>query len=264
MTAERESEIDMTQAYSTAGLRILTLPPHQIPFIDLLAPLLGTAVVRLLISSFLVALLLAHVIYLLERRINPNFPRSYIPGVWEGFWWLITIVATGEYADKEIQHISRRIVTIAFWLLGVVFIGQFTANITSAITVQQINGSISGPRDLVSGKQVVTVANSDAANILTTYKIPFKTVPVIEDAYALLAQHQVDAVAFTAPILEYYAAHAGRGKAVVVGQAFGHVAIGIATPLGSPLRKTINEMIFKLSDSGVLAGIEEIWFGAQH
>ena len=37
-----------------------------------------------------------------------------------------------------------------------------------------------------------------------------------------------------------------------------------AVPIGSLLRKPINERILKLNDAGVLSQIHAIWFGAQY
>jgi len=71
----------------------------------------------------------------------------------------------------------------------------------------------------------------------TSPKIPFRTVPIIADAYRMLDQKQIDAAVFTAPILEYYAAHAGSSKAVVVGTTFAHESLGMAVPIGSPYVK---------------------------
>ena len=197
----------------------------------------------------------------MERNSNPRVPKGYLRGVWEGFWWLISIVATGEYGDKDPQLVSRRIVTIIFWLLGVVFIAQFTASLTTALTVRQLSNINSNPWDLLANKSVVTVADTDAAGILAAHKIRFQTVPVIDDAYVQLDQHKVDAIVDTDAILEYYNSHAGSGKTAIVGPAFGHIAIGMAVPLGSPLRKSINESILTMSDSGVLSQINDIWFG---
>ena len=260
MTASRESEVDFTQAYYISGLRILTLP-HQRKLSDLLVPVWGIAILQLLAVSIIAALVLAHIIYIMERQSHPSFTRGYLWGVWEGFWYLITIIATGEYGDKETARATRRIITIVCWLLGIVFIANFTATVASSLTVQQLSPAINSPSDLLNGKKVVTVENTEIPNILTAYQIPFKTVPLMTDAYSLLDQHQVDAVVLTAPVLEYYAAHAGHGKAIVVGPAFGHVALSMAVSTGSPLRKEIDEMIVKLNDTGVLAKINEIWFG---
>ncbi|HVM71190.1 MAG TPA: transporter substrate-binding domain-containing protein [Anaerolineales bacterium] len=261
MTVDRERLVDLTQPYYLGGLRILTSPQQAPSLFDLIAPLLELSVERVLLGALLAALVMAHVIYLMEHNSNPRFPKGYLRGVWEGFWWLISIVATGEYGDKETQRASRRIVTIIFWLLGVVFIAQFTASLTTALTLRQLSNTNSSAWDLLSSKQVVAVADSDATGILSAHKIPFQTVPVINEAYVLLEQHKANAIVDTDVILEYYASHEGSGKTAVVGPVFGHVAIGIAVPIGSPLRKSINESILAMSDSGTLSQINEIWFG---
>ncbi len=51
------------------------------------------------------------------------------------------------------------------WLFGVVLIAQFTATVTSSLTVQQIQASIQGLGDL-PGKKIGTVPGSIAAEYL--------------------------------------------------------------------------------------------------
>ena len=260
MTAERERVFDLTHAYFTSGLQILTRPPHEQSFMDSFAPLIGTAVLRVLAVAFLFAVVMAHVIYFIERRHNPQFQQGYFEDIWEAFWYLLIIVATGEYGDKEARTPIKRIVTVAFWLMGVIFIAQFTATATSNLTVQQLNSGIQGPKDL-PGKRVVTLEGSVAADFLTSRNIPFKAVPQIQEAYVLLETGEADAVVTQAPLLQYYASHAGSGRVEVVGPVFGHLPIGIALPPGSKLLEPLNIAILKFYEDGMYAEIKAKWFG---
>ncbi len=260
MTPELEEVFDLTHAYYTGGLQILTRPPHQQSFGNLFAPLIEAAVLRVLAVALLFAVVMAHVIYFIERHTNSHFQQGYLRGIWEAFWYLLSIVATGEYGDKEARAPIKRIVTVSFWLLGVVFIAQFTATATSNMTIQQLSGEIQGPGDL-PGKRVVAAAESDAADFLTDREIQFQTVPDIKDAYALLESDQADAVVGDAPILQYYANHAGRGKVVLAGEPFGEAPIGIALANGSAMRERLNVAILKFYDNGVYTELAGHWFG---
>jgi polar amino acid transport system substrate-binding protein len=259
MTADREKRIDFSHPYFDAGLQILTRPnrPSAWQHVrDFMTPgLLG-----ILALGLLFALVMGHVIWLIERRRNPEFPRGYLRGVIEGIWWLFLVVATGEYRDGETRNVVKRMLTAAWWLVGVALIAQFTATITSNLTVQQLTSTIKGPGDL-PGKSIASVQNSTAAQYLSKAGLPFTTVERIEDAYALLDQGQVQAVVYDSPVLVYYAAHAGKGRAEVVGPIFKPEKYGIALPTGSPLRKQINEVLLGLYQDGTYETIYDKWFG---
>src|SRR3954454_16291257 len=101
-----------------------------------------------LVAGAAILIVLAHVLWLVERRENPLFQRGYLRGVGEGVWGVIMIIATGEFGDRESSRVAKRIVIAGLWLFGVVLIAQFTATVTSSLTVQQLQCSIRGPDDL--------------------------------------------------------------------------------------------------------------------
>ncbi len=263
MLPDREAAFDFSHAYFMSGTQILAPLQAQRPIMSVFAPLIGSAVLQVFLIAFIFAIIMAHVIYFVEHfGKNPDFQQGYLRDIWEAFWYLLIIVATGEYGDKEARTPIKRLVTVSFWLLGVLFIAQFTAAATSTLTVQQLQGSIHGLNDL-PGKRVVTLADSAAAQFLTVNKIPFTTVAHIGDAYAQLAQGSADAVVFQAPALQYYASNAGNGKVQVVGPIFAPLPIGIGFKIGSPLVKTVNQEILKFYQDGTYQEISKRWFGDQ-
>ncbi|MBX9691855.1 MAG: transporter substrate-binding domain-containing protein, partial [Cyanobacteria bacterium] len=203
----------------------------------------------------------SHVIYFAERGSNPRFQTGYFKGVWEGFWAMWMIIATGEYLEKDTPHPGKRAVTIMFWLLGALFVATFTATITSNLTLRYLTSNINGPNEL-AGKRVVTVRESAAAKYLVNHRIGFVPCPNIEECYKQLLSSQADAVVFDAPVLQYFSWHEGNGKTLMVGPIFDHVPFGMALPFGSPLRKRINEAILQLFQDGTSEEINKKWFGS--
>lgn len=104
----------------------------------------------------LVIVIAGHVIWLLERQRDADFPKSYVKGVWEGIWWAAVTVTTVGYGDKTPRGIFGRTFGLIWMFAGLFIIANFTANVTSRLTVEQIEGAINGPQDL-PGKIVVTV-----------------------------------------------------------------------------------------------------------
>ncbi|HET9222509.1 MAG TPA: transporter substrate-binding domain-containing protein [Roseiflexaceae bacterium] len=261
MTAEREQLVDFSHPYFTSGLQILISTKNESMlsstgrFLAAFAP----ALLTYLGIAMLIALALAHLVWLVERRTNPDFQRGYLSGLWEATWWLLNIVANGEYGDKATRSPLKRLLTIALWLIGVSLIAQFTASITSALTVQQLGGAISGPAEL-PGKRVATLPGTTAAQYLTDHHIAFTAVPTIDEAYQLLARGTVQAVVYDAPVLLYYSVTRGKGSTRVVGPIFKEETYGIALPTGSPLRKPINEALLALRQDGTYDTIYSKWF----
>lgn len=261
MLPDREIAFDFSHPYFMSGMQILVPQQEQRPLLSIFAPLFGSAVLQVFVFALIFAFIMAHVIYLVEHfSKNPEFQQGYFRDIWEAFWYLLIIVATGEYGDKEARTPIKRLVTVAFWLLGVLFIAQFTAAATSTMTVQQLQGSIHGLNDL-PGKRVVTLAGSSGSDFLTLNKIPFTAVATLDEAYAQLEQGSADAVVFQAPILQYYATNAGNGKVNVVGPVFAPLPIGFGFKTGNPLVEPINREILKFYQDGTYGELNTRWFG---
>ena len=67
---------------------------------------------------------------------------------------------------------------------------------------------------------------------------------------------------FDAPVLMYYAATKGQGKARLIGGMLKRENYGILFPQGSTLRKPVNEALLKLRENGTYDSIYSKWFAA--
>ena len=210
----------------------------------------------------LVIVIAGHVIWLLERQRDADFPKSYVKGVWEGIWWAAVTVTTVGYGDKTPRGIFGRTFGLIWMFAGLFIIANFTANVTSRLTVEQIEGAINGPQDL-PGKIVVTVEGSTAAAWLTRENISHRTVTVIEEAYELLEDGRVQAVVFDYPVLLFYALNFGDSSVEVVGAPFNDEDYGIAFPTGSPLREEFNQALLQVREDGTYDRLYMEWFGDQ-
>jgi len=195
MTPQRDQMVDFTHPYFDAGLQILAVPQVQAPYARIFQMLFSPALLQIAAVGLLLALLMGTGIWLLERRDNPSFPRGPIRGIWEGMWWLLSIVGNGEYRDKETSVAVKRVMTIACYLVGVALIAQFTGTVASSLTVEQLQSSISGPSDL-PGKQVAAVRGTTSAQYLSEQGIRFTEVSRVDEAYDLLNQGKVQAVVY--------------------------------------------------------------------
>jgi ABC-type amino acid transport substrate-binding protein len=260
MTRERETRIDFTHPYFDAGLQIMVAQSDTLSVRDLLGMIFSPALLTFLALGILAAMAMAHVILFEERRNDPNYPAGYYSGLWESIWILLGMVANGEHPDKYTRNTTRRVLVIAFWLIGLLLVAQFTATVTSSLTVQRLNSSIQGPDDL-PGKRVATVAGSTAADYLRSRGISFTAVEQIDEAYPLLLAGNVDAIVYDSPVLRYFSISEGKGQTEIVGSIFKPEKYGIALEQGSPLREPINEVLLEMYQDGTLDIIYGRWFG---
>jgi polar amino acid transport system substrate-binding protein len=262
MTPTRERLVDFTIAYYDSGLQIGVAPDGS-GRLSLLRALPLAAVGDLLAAGAVILVVLAHLLWLVERRENPLFQRGYLRGVGEGVWGVIMIIATGEFGDRESSRVAKRIVIAGMWLFGVVLIAQFTATVTSSLTVQQLQSSIRGPDDL-PGKVVITSPGSIAAAWLQEHGLPFRPVTTADEALRLLRSGEAQAVVYDAPTLRYWAKTFGLDQMLVVGPVFHPEKYGIAVAPGSPLRKEINAVLLEMLVDGTYEEINRRWFSDAH
>jgi polar amino acid transport system substrate-binding protein len=186
--------------------------------------------------------------------------KSYFPGIFEACWWAASTLAA--QADAMPRSVLGRVVAIVWMFTSIIFVAFFTATVTTALTVQQLQGNIQGPQDL-PGKRVATTASSTSAVFLRKQNIQTLEFPRIEQAYEALSKGRADAVVFDAPVLLYYSAQGGRGKAQVVGPVFREESYGIVFPTNSPYRELVNKALLTLKENGTYQRLYDKWFTAQ-
>ena len=218
---------------------------------------------HLAVGFMLLMLLVAtHVIWLVERQRNSDFPHSYIRGIWEAIWWAAVTVTTVGYGDKTPKGVIGRIFGLFWMFAGLFLVAQFTASLTTALAVQELRGAISTVADL-PGKRVATVAGSTSSDYLRRFNVWQIDVDEIQRAYSLLETGEVQAILYDAPTLQYHATTAGRGKVQVVGHIFEKVQYGIALSNGSPYRDPINIALLDIIESGEYDALYTEWFGGE-
>jgi len=262
ITAAREREFDFSQPMLNAGLRIMVRGATESdsnPLSDLFALLFSKAFLIWLGIAALLILIPAHVVWFLERS-HPNgiLPtRKYYPGILHALYWAAATLAT--QAEQAPRHWLARVVTLVWMFTGVVFVALYTAQLAASLTVKQIQGGITGPDDL-PGKRVATTRGSTAVAYLREINARPIEVESIDSAYKALLDKSVDAVVFDAPVLQYFAAKAGKGQVQMVGALFRKEDYGIVFPPNSPLRKRVNDALLALREDGTYQQLYDRWF----
>src|SRR5262249_17240787 len=148
--------------------------------------------------TVVVLLFFGALMWLAERRRNESqFGGSLAQGLGNGFWWSAVTMTTVGYGDKSPVTFAGRFVAL-LWMFGGVFaISMFTASISSALTVNQLESGIRGPADLPKVR-VGTVEPSGGARYLKNRHIDYKGYKDAAEALAALEKKEVDCVVYEA------------------------------------------------------------------
>jgi len=265
ITSARVEAFDFSYPILEAGLQIMVRDTGEKartanPLSDVLRLLFSRTTVLWLGMALLLVLIPAHLVWLLERRHQDGMisNRNYFPGVFEAIYWAVSTLTT--QAETMPRQWLARLLSIFWMFAGVVFVAFYTAQLTTALTVEQIRGAIEGPEDL-PGKQVATVAGSTAADYLRSQNALVQEIPTPDQMFKALLDKKVDAVVTAAPLVLYYAAHAGKGRVKMVGPEFNSAPVALMFQLDSPLRRKVDRALIALRENGTYRQLYNKWFG---
>ncbi|KAK2552520.1 Cubilin [Acropora cervicornis] len=109
-----------------------------------------------LVLTLLMALLSGIVMWSLDTWYNPDeFPRSFIKGSAEGFWWAFVTMTTVGYGDRSPRGPASRIFAIFWVLIGLVITSIFTGVVTTSLTAITLSTDVK-----IYGTKIGAVANS--------------------------------------------------------------------------------------------------------
>ncbi|MBU3664765.1 MAG: transporter substrate-binding domain-containing protein [Chthoniobacterales bacterium] len=263
ITPEREKLMDFSHPFFNSGLQILARAQGQAGAFSAFRALFNKNVAQVVIVLLLAVLVVSHLLWMVERRINAeSFPEGYIRGVWESAWWSIATLISGGCENKAPVGVAGRLVAVVWMLGGIGLTSYITATLASAMTVNTLTSEISGLGDL-RGSRVATVSGAAAETLLNRAGFDVAGFPDLAGAVDALKRGQVKGVVYDSPMLRYYVArHPGEGLAVV-GAIFDPQDYGFAMPLGSPVRKPINAALLNIKTAGVMDELDGKWFAPE-
>jgi ABC-type amino acid transport substrate-binding protein len=260
ITPEREKAMDFSIPFLDSGLRIMVPTDSQRGVVAAIVwSIPWTTVGHLLLAAIVIIVLLANLLWLIQRHRDKGTTLHYLPGVGEGLWRIMRTIAAAAYGDTDAPTVTKRIAVVLVWLLGVAIIAQLTASLTSFQTVERLRLTIRGPGDL-PGKTIASVPDTAAAHYLTARELSFIPVHSAPEALRLLQHGEVQAMVFDAPSLEYWAAKEGRNVVEVVGPIFRPEKYAFAVANGSALRKQIDVALLEMYKDGTYERIYSSWF----
>jgi ABC-type amino acid transport substrate-binding protein len=245
ITPERLDRFDFTYPFYTTGLGIAVPFKEKNVLISIIKQLFSITVLGILIIIFSALLIAGIVVWLFERKRNPeHFGGNTIQGIGSGFWFSAVTMTTIGYGDKLPKTIGGRIVSLIWMFSGLILVSFFIATITSMLTVSQLETSVRGLEDLKKAL-VGTMPYTTSESFLKDNLISFKTYKSFDEGLKALINGEIKAFVFDAPELRYRIKQRFQGKLDVLPHTYSQENYGIALVNNSPLRKSINRVLLQ-------------------
>jgi polar amino acid transport system substrate-binding protein len=242
VTADREARFDFTHPFHTTGLAIALSRDHAESWLDTAGMVFNSTFLGLLVSFAGLQLLVGALMWLLERRHNPQFQGRPAAGVAAGMWWAVVTMSTVGYGDKVPSSGAGRLLAMTWMLASLIMLTSFTASITTSLTIGRLAAKVSGPEDL--GKlRVGTVAASSSETYLRDARLNFLVYADPDAGLAAVAGGEVEAFVFDRPALELLVEHEYGERVELLPGSFQRQDYAFALPTGSPLREPINRIL---------------------
>jgi ABC-type amino acid transport substrate-binding protein len=238
-TIDRERLVDFSHAFLSVEMGIAVRRSAEGERWTAIARALATpTALRLYLGIVLLVFVAGTVLWLLERRRNPQFSGSALQGLGSGFWWSgVTTVAVG-YGDKVPTTFWGRMIALLWMSVSLILITAFTAFVTAKLAVSEF-GQVQGPSSLRHAI-VGTVEGAVANEFLREQRIRHRIYPTAPKALEALQRGEVGAVVHGARILDYYVARDPHQDIEILPQTFDRQELAFPLPNDSPLRGAIN------------------------
>ncbi len=242
VTAEREQRVDFSHPFFTTGLAIALTHDRQGGLFDPLLAVFNFAFLRLLVVFAALQLVVGALMWLIERRNNPQFGSSPATGIASGMWWAVVTMATVGYGDKVPVTGVGRLLAMVWMLASLVLLTTVTASITTSLTLGSLEAKVTGPEDL--GKlRVGAVRATTSEAYLREMKLNFRSYPDPQAGLAAIDAKELDALVYDEPTLTALVADGHSERIDVLPRTFQRQDYAFALPTGSPLREPINRIL---------------------
>lgn len=246
VTSERVSIFDFTQPFYITNLSIAVNSTEGgskwLMFIRNFFSLQFFEAVLLLL---LVLMVFGLLVWVFERKKNPEQFGAGLKGVWSGLWWSAVTMTTVGYGDKAPQTTGGRAVALIWMFTAIIIISGFTASIASALTVNQLESAIESPNDLKKVKTLCIEA-STGAEYLEKRDIGYMPVTTVQDGLEKLAAGHASALVYDEPLLRYSIKQYNLSNRLrILPATFATQYYGFALPKNSPLLEQINPALLK-------------------
>ncbi|CAF1574801.1 unnamed protein product [Didymodactylos carnosus] len=207
------------------------------------------------------------IICLFERKGNEAFrDRSIISSGAMSVWFSVgTILGYG--ADFHVATAAGRLFTIGLYMLSLILVATYTANLASDLTISKSQSVISGIDDIRKGKipfgRIGIVVGSAVEQYylreISDENRNYYSLKSQKEIYSKLLSGVIDAAISDTGLLQY-ATNQLYCNLTIVGEDFDKSAYGIVMPQQWLYKQDLDVNIISLQESGAIDNLTTIWF----
>jgi polar amino acid transport system substrate-binding protein len=183
-------------------------------------------------------------VWLFERRKNPEQFAPGWQGILDGFWWSAVTMTTVGYGDKSPISRGGRFIGLIWMFSAILLISGLTAGVASALTVNNIERKINGIEDLRRFESG-SIRGSGTAEYLEIYGLPNRYFEDVNAGLEAVQQGKVDVFLFDRPILQFYLERGDYQDLVLDHRNLKTDYYSFTYPKGSPLREALDPKIVR-------------------
>ena len=244
VTAERENILDFTSSYYVTGLGIAVTAGGSPTWTPVLRALTSFGFIQAVLGLIGLALLVGLIVWFFERHHNEDFGGGVAKGLSSSVWWTTVAMTQRGIGNFGSRTLPGRTIAM-LWMVGsIIAIAVFTAGITSALTIRQLQGTVHGVTDL-SSVRVGAIVGSSTEDALARMRIKYDRFANVRDGLLAVRRGAIDAFVYDRPLLTWSVNQDFRGSIQMVDATFNPQHYAFAVPANSPLRKPLSIAILK-------------------
>lgn len=248
VTAEREDKVDFTAPFYTTGLGIAVPATGFASWVPIIRALTSFGFLQAVLALIGLALLVGLVVWAFERRHNEEFGGGLAKGLSSSVWWTTVAMTQRGIGNFGPRTLPGRMVAM-LWMVGsIIAIAVFTAGITSALTIRQLQGSVHGVTDL-SAVRVGAVLGTSTEGTLHRLRVKPHGYADARAGLQALRHNDIDAFVYDRPLLAWTVNHDFQSSVQMLDTTFDPQNYAFVLPAGSPLRKPLNIAILRAVES---------------
>jgi polar amino acid transport system substrate-binding protein len=202
VTSERLRRFSFSQPYFISNMAIAGKFVEDRAVTSFIMSFFSREFLQVAFLLFLTIFVFGFLLWLVERRSNPDQFGKGLGGLGDGIWWSAVTMTTVGYGDKAPKSGIGRIISIVWMFTAVIIISSFTASISASLTFSKLQLNINNIEDL-RGVQVGTIKNSSSAELLQEKRILYVGFDNLDEAVDALYNDELKAVVYDEPLLTY-------------------------------------------------------------
>ncbi|UJR13333.1 hypothetical protein I4U23_000351 [Adineta vaga] len=218
--------------------------------------------------TLLVACIYAAVLFwILERKVNDALrDKSILSSISLSIWYSLGTVF-GYGVEFAVQTAAGRLLTLGLYMLSMILVATYTANLASDLTLLKSKGIISGIDDVKNGKvpfsRVGILVNSSFEDYflreVSSGSRNYYPIKTQDEIYTSLFYNYIDASIMDTGLLQY-ATNTLYCNLSLAGTTFNPNSYAIVIPKQWLYTRTLDVSILSLKEFGVLDELKTKWF----